>query len=137
MHSDDGESLPRTGFFPPRLTLSFGFLLVAAALPVLFVKIPFLTDYPNHLARLFILAWGDQDRFLSTYYSVSWPIIPNLAVDMIVPPLARISGIYAAGKLFVLLIAVLTVSGTAALHFAVHRRPSAWPLVSFLFLYNY
>jgi hypothetical protein len=41
-----------------------------------------------------------------------------------------------AGKLFVTLILALLVSGSLALHYAIHKRLSPWPLLVFLFLYN-
>jgi hypothetical protein len=119
------------------LKISFGVLLLAAALPILAFKIPILADYPNHLARMYAIAWLDQDKLLANYYSIEWHVVPNLAVDAIVPLLARLIGIYAAGKLFVLLIAALTAGGTVALHRALFRRASPWPLAAFLFLYNF
>jgi len=67
---------------------------------------------------------------------IDWRLVPNLAIDAIVPLLARLIGIYAAGKVFVLLIAAMTVSGTFALYRAIWGRYGAWPLTSFRFLYN-
>jgi hypothetical protein len=133
-HARQGVA-PALALKRPRAAL-IAALLVAVAAPVLLVPIPFLTDYPNHLARMYILAWLDQDRLLALYYTTGWKIVPNLAVDALVPPLARLTGIDAAGKLFVLAVLGLTAGGTLALHRAIHHRRSAWPLVALLFLYN-
>ena len=47
--------------------------------------LPPLFDYPNHLARLGLLTEGGDQ-----FYRVVWAPLPNLAEDLIVPPLARL-----------------------------------------------
>ena len=49
-----------------------GLLLV---LPLFLVEMPPLEDYPAHLARMYALAFGAQDPFLSQMYAPSWHII--------------------------------------------------------------
>ena len=129
-----------TGERPERagkvLVVSFALFLVAA-LPVLLVKIPPFEDYPNHLARIFVIAQDGNDPVLSKFYSIDWKIIPNLAMDLAVPPLARITGVFWAGKIFILAILALMMSGVQAVHFALFRRLSMGPAVAVLFFYNY
>lgn len=123
--------------WPLLLPLSFLVLAVGAAVPVLSVKVPIMTDFVDHLGRMYVIAHLGDDPFLSRFYAVHWQLVPNLAMDAIVPGLARWIGIFAAGKAFVLLVMLLTVSGVHALHWALHRRLSVWPLAAFVFIYNW
>ena len=66
-------------------------------MPVFSTVLPPIFDYPNHLARMHLLAEGG-DRF----YAVRWAALPNLAEDLIVPPLARLMPLALAAKLFLL-----------------------------------
>jgi hypothetical protein len=110
------------------------FLLVA--LPTICVKVPPAADYVNHLARSYIIAFGSDDPFLSTFYTIQWKLVPNLAIDLIVPPLAHIFGIFNAGKLFLLSYMALVLSGSQVIHYALFRKFSLGPLVAALFIYN-
>src|SRR5262249_48971441 len=87
-------------------------------------------------ARAFIITLEGRDALLQQFYAIEWAIIPNLAFDLIAPPLARLTGIYAAGKLFVLGYLALLATGPFAIHYALFRRHSLGPLVAMLFLYN-
>jgi hypothetical protein len=97
-------------------------ILVAAALaPTLMVAIPGMVDYPNHLARMYVLATaGTPDQ--SPYYRVAWGLYPNLAMDLIVPQLARPLGVEAATKAFFLFSQALVVSGAMAIEWIVKGR---------------
>jgi hypothetical protein len=114
--------------------LTFLTLCAISSLPVLLTKMPAMVDYPNHLARFYIIG-HDTNPVLSKFYSVIWRPIPDLAGDTAVPIFAKIFNIYTAGKLFVFLIIVLITSGTYALHYALYRR-STGSAVCFLFIYN-
>src|SRR5579864_3872613 len=77
--------------------------LVCAALlvPLMLVDVPPLLDYPNHLARAYLLAFGSGDPFLSHMYAAHWAIIPNLATDLILPPLLLILPVHFVGRIVV------------------------------------
>jgi hypothetical protein len=45
--------------------LSVAGLLAGLVAPFFFVDVPPVLDYPNHLARLYVLAFGAQDPALS------------------------------------------------------------------------
>src|SRR5262249_53570918 len=66
---------------------SIGLVLLA---PLFISTIPPVKDYPNHLARLYVLAEGSEDPELSAIYGPNWAIIPNLAVELIGMPLIRV-----------------------------------------------
>ena len=118
------------------LLLAFLVLYTGAALPILSVKVPPLGDYANHLSRMFIIASGAGDTFLSQYYKVKWAIIPNLAMDVVVPPLLHFVDVYVAGKIFVLMVVFVLVSGPIVLNRVVTGRFSPVPLLAFGFIYN-
>lgn len=107
-----------------------------ALIPIWSVSHPPLTDYPNHLARMHILMMDGTNETLNKYYQIRWAALPNLAMDITVPVLGRFIGIEAAGKVFLSATLILILTGTIALHYAVHRKWSAWPLLSALLLYN-
>ena len=130
------EKIIRSDWSGRSLLLAFVVLYIGAALPILSVKVPPLGDYANHLSRMFIIASGQGDPFLSSYYKVKWAIIPNLAMDVLVPPLLKLFDIYMAGKLFVLLVILVLVSGPMVLNRVVTGRFSPVPLLAFGFIYN-
>ncbi len=109
---------------------------VLIVLPLLYTQVPPLEDYPNHLARTFALAQIPGNEVLSQFYQVDWAPIPNLIMDLLVPPLAPLFGIYAAGRIFVGAVLLLLLLGPMVLHRAIYARWSAWPLVGGLFVYN-
>jgi hypothetical protein len=111
-------------------------LLLVAALPLMIVKYPVMQDYFNHLARVYAIAFLDRDQLLARYYEVEWRLIPDLAIDATVPALAKLVGVFAAGKLLVAALIVLLPGGVVALNRALYRDFSPWPLASCLFLYN-
>jgi hypothetical protein len=100
--------------------------------PLTLVQVPGLGDYLNHLARMHVLVGIAQSPDLQRYYQVHWTPIPYLAMDVVVPVLARVLPIYLAGKIFVLACVALPAAGAACLHYAVHRRFSPVPLAAWL-----
>src|SRR6185437_2428335 len=119
-----------------RFALVFAGLFAVAALPVLLCDTLPLFDYPNHLARMHVLAALAHSEWLQRYYEIAWRPLPNLAMDLLVPPLAQLMPLAWAGKLFVLLTLLLLAGGTAALHRVLFGSWSAWPCLAFLLLYS-
>jgi hypothetical protein len=109
----------------------FAVLLALVAAPVLSTVLPPLVDYPNHLARMHLLIEGGDQ-----YYAVRWVPLPNLAEDLIVPPLARLVPLETAGKLFVVMIFALIAGGALCLNRVATGGWRMWPLAAFLLLYN-
>jgi hypothetical protein len=106
-------------------------LLIAAALaPVFLVHIPAMVDYPNHLARMYLIAAGG-----SRYYQVEWALYPNLAMDLIVPQLGKLFGVETAMRVFLLLSQLLVVSGAMAIEYGVKRRVALSGFAAVMFLY--
>jgi hypothetical protein len=114
------------------------YLIVFAilAIPICSVVVPPLVDYPNHLARMHILANYADSAALRSNYVVAWKLSPYIAMDLIVPKLVALTSIYTAGRIFLWLSLVLFVIGTSAVHAALYRRLSPWPAASALFAYG-
>src|SRR5262249_13225723 len=123
-------------FRPAHIFLLFALLLAAVSIPVLTHRLPPLSDYANHLARMHVIDAVDSDPYLSKFYEIQWQIIPNLVMDLIVPVLARLISVYQAGQLFLISIFAVTLSGTLALNRALSGRWSALPLAAAPLLYN-
>ena len=107
------------------------------AVPIVSVVVPPLVDYPNHLARMHILASYADSAALQANYVVAWKLSPYLAMDLIIPQLAHVMSIYTAGRVFIYLCLLLFVLGTLAVHAVLHHRLSPWPTASALFAYSY
>jgi hypothetical protein len=114
------------------LTLMFGALLI----PVLAVGVPPLTDYPNHVARCYVLAFGQSDPFLRQMFSAHWQIIPNIGVDLTLPALMHVFSPLTAGRIMVALCLLLPTSGAIALNYAYFRRRSCWQLAAGFAAFN-
>lgn len=109
---------------------------LAALLPLGLADLPPLVDYPNHLARDYVLAHLDGSEILPIYYRPDWALLPNLAMDAAIVPLARWLPIDLAGKLFLALTLAITAAGVLALSRVLHGRVQ-WPAyLVFFFLYH-
>ncbi len=113
-----------------------GGLCLLLLLPLTLADVPPLLDYPNHLARLFVLAANGSDPILARFYRPHWAAVPNLALDLTVPPLMRVLPVHTAGRLMVAAVMLLPVAGAVAYHRALSGRWSTWPFAAVLFVYN-
>jgi hypothetical protein len=106
--------------------------------PLLVADVPPLVDYPNHLARAFVLASLPDDTVLARFYAPHWSIIPNLALDLILPPLIQVLPVHVAGRLLIALAVLLPVLGSVAYNTALSPRRGGrwWSLGVGLFAYN-
>jgi len=107
-----------------------------ATIPVWLVSIPPTADFPKHLARLHILLNVGHDPLLAQYYKAAWGLIPNMAFDIFVFGTARVFGLLLAGKLFIILLFAVMLTGPVFLHYALFQRWSYWPLGACLLLYS-
>jgi hypothetical protein len=112
----------------------FVLLTAASLLPVLLTPIPAMVDYLNHLARMYILSQnGAPDA--NPNYEVAWALYPNLAMDLLVPQIARLTSVENATRLFLLLSQLLIVGGALALEWVVKRRVHLAGFAALMFLY--
>ena len=112
-------------------------LILLISIPIWTHPLPPLSDYVNHLARMQVIADLSNNRQVTTFYELNWQVIPNLAMDIIVSPLARVLNVYLAGQIFLVSTFVLIISGALALNRALVGRVSVLPLFAIPLLYNY
>lgn len=109
-------------------------LCVVLTVPLFVVDVPPLGDYPNHLARVFVLASLPHDDVLARFYAANWSVIPNLALDLIAPPLINVLPVHVVGRLLIAAAVLLPVLGTVAYNTALGGR--WWSLGAGLIAYN-
>ena len=83
-----------------------------------------------------ILSDYSRSPGLQAIYRIDWALMPNLAMDLIVPQMARFLGVLLAGQIFVAMTLAMIAAGTLLLHRTLFERASLWPMTIFLFLYN-
>ncbi len=111
-------------------------VLAILTAPFFFTDMPPLLDYPNHLARMKILVDGGHDPALARIYGIEWRILPNMAMDVLIPLFAEIMPLDVAGRAFAALTVMLTTLGVAALHWACFGRRSYWAFAGALIAFN-
>jgi hypothetical protein len=120
-----------------QLVALFVVFTAIAAMPVALHPLPPISDYINHLSRMYVIAALGSDSDLSRFYQVNWQVIPNLMMDLILPVLVRVMNVYAAGQAYMIASFVLILSGAFALNRQLYGRWSVLPLVAFPLLYNH
>jgi hypothetical protein len=113
--------------------LLFAAMFLLALIPVLTTPIPAMSDYLNHLARMYVLAGQGK---ASPFYQVDWHFYPNLAMDLTVPGLGRWIGVELATRLFLLASQILVVTGSMAIERQVKGRTQIAGIVAILYLFN-
>jgi hypothetical protein len=95
--------------------------------PFLIGEVPPLTDYPNHLARYWLIAGGANDPAFAGVYRIDWAnAVTNVGVDRMVAILAPLASGLVLGHIAVVAGAVLPPAGVLALNYAVSRRVTPW-----------
>jgi hypothetical protein len=113
-----------------------GFTLIAAALmlaaPLWCVTSPAMPDYPAHLASFALIQKGTGNAV----YHLHWSFVPNLAAEILVPLLARLTGVVMATRVFLTTAIFLWVLGPGAVHRALYGRTGIAPLFGAFFATN-
>ncbi|MBX9778429.1 MAG: hypothetical protein K2Y71_28990 [Xanthobacteraceae bacterium] len=134
--SAGSAAAPFVDFTSRQIAVLFVVLTAIMSIPILLHPWLPLADYMNHLARMYIIAGIGTDPEITHYYEIDWQLIPNLMMDLIVPPLQRLMNVYVAGQVYIALSFVLIMSGTLALNRQLFGRWSVLPLIAFPLLYN-
>jgi hypothetical protein len=111
--------------------VGFCLLLLALELPVLTASQPPLIDYPNHLARMHLIAEGGD-----AYWRVHWGILPNLAEDVFVWALAGAIPVETAARAFLFLTVALNAFGVVLLARAALGAFRLWSLLGLMFVWS-
>ena len=112
----------------------FAVLVCASLGAVLVIPIPAMVDYPNHLARMYVLV-RDGTPNANPYYQTAWALYPDLAMDLLVPQFARVFTVETASRLFLLMSQGLIIGGALALERVVKGRFEIAGFMAVLFLY--
>src|SRR5438552_16257676 len=96
-------------------------LAVALAIPFFLVDVPPVLDYPNHLARYFVLAHPD-DPVLSRMYEIRWAILPNLGMDVAGAVLLRMTDLHVGGRILLAASLLAPLLGAVLYHRAAFRE---------------
>jgi hypothetical protein len=131
------HSSATTEFSLEQIGTLFVLLMFFMTIPLWTHALPPLSDYANHLSRMYVIAHAGEDTPLNQFYELNWQVVPNLAMDILVPLFAKLTNIYVAGQLFMTLTFVLVSSGTLALNRVLFGRWSVVPLAALPLLYNH
>ena len=97
----------------------FVVLSALLAVPIWLVKYPPLVDYPNHLARAFILHHLNDPHYnFAHFYASDWGLNPYFLADALIQVFQRFVGIYVAGRILLTLCILGLPLGVA---FFLHR----------------
>ena len=110
-------------------------LILISLVPFFLVDVPAVSDYPNHLARIFILAHPD-DPVLSKFYAPHWTILPNLGFDLLGVGLLKILPVHVGGRILLAMSLIAPVLGVLVYARAAFGNQSMWPLASVLTAFN-
>jgi hypothetical protein len=107
--------------------------LAACILPILLVRMPVVMDFPNHLARIWILAGGHLSGPLASVYQAHWVnASTNIAVDAFGALLARALPIHIVSKILLILLFVGPPAGAALLNRSVFKSWHPWQISFFM-----
>ena len=74
------------GFSAGQVMILFAALTLLISIPIWTHPLPPLSDYVNHLARMQVIAQLSKNPQIATFYELDWQVIPNLTMDIVVPP---------------------------------------------------
>lgn len=114
--------------------LCIAVLTVVALIPALLFPLPPLVDYPNHLARIWLIGGGVDTAPVNTFYYEDWHAVgAGIAIDLAAKLLTPVVSPYAIGRGLLLLAIVLPGLGAIALNARLFRGLNAWQPFFLLF----
>jgi hypothetical protein len=126
--------------------LAYAVLFLVTQLPLYLVSYPDIFELADHIARIHVLQQSTQSgpssaasaaQLLQQYYAVDRSqLLPNLAMDALLPPLAGLLGAALAVKLFASLATLALTTGAIALGRALTGRLSLLQLGALMFANN-
>jgi len=117
-------------------TTAIALAALVMALPLWCVTAPPMPDYPAHLASYYLIATGAKAAAVSSFYSIQWAFIPNLAGEILIPLLSHVINLETATKVFITAGVMMWVIGPALVHRALYGRMGIAPLLAAVFAYN-
>lgn len=94
-------------------------LTLLSILPFWTVRYPVMADYPNHLARWFVLAHANDPHFhFSHFYSPAWGLLPYISLDVLATVLQYIFPVEVVGRC---ILSLCVISVTLASFFFIKK----------------
>ena len=90
-----------------------GLELILVLSPLMVTDYPPISDLPNHMARIAIIADAGHDPTLAQMYRPAWHAIPDLAADLIGPPLLNLFPLSVVARILLGLAVTLCLAGTS------------------------
>ena len=115
----------------------YAFLIVLAAIPLLYPPIPPLIDVPAHMGRYAVQLGVETEPTLRQWFDFEWMLIGNLGVDLLVELLAPVLGLEPAVKLIAIFIPMATVAGFLWMATEIHGRLPATAALAVPLAYSY
>lgn len=109
--------------------------LLIGLIPLVWPALPPLTDLPGHMGRWHIASAIGRSATLSRYYDYAWSPVGNLGMDLLVPVIAAVLPFEAAAKIGVMLIILLTMTGSLWTAREIHGRVPPTALLALPFAY--
>ncbi|MGH9401689.1 MAG: hypothetical protein ACRD2P_06245 [Terriglobia bacterium] len=109
---------------------------VFLSLPILTVRYLSFTDYPSHLASIYVMFHYHDTPSYQHIFTFNLAPIPDLAFDVIGPLLLHFMGLFTAGRVFLVLTLLLFVTGCHLLGKAIHGRETWLAIACCFFFYN-
>jgi hypothetical protein len=110
-------------------------LALILLIPFLVVDVPPVLDYPNHLARFFVLA-QPHDPILSRFYAPHWGILPNLGFDLLGMAVLKVLPVHIGGRLLLATAMLAPPLGVVAYGRVTLGPRNWWPLAGTLAAFN-
>ena len=114
----------------------FALTAVLITLPLAVIDVPLLADYPNHVARTHIINNLNDKIFIASRYSLGDIFLPNVAIDHLVPLLARVMPFDLASRLFLAFCLISSLAGVVYLHWTLFGKWSCYPLIGAMFAHH-
>ena len=133
---DSATAEPQSSLTSITYWVVFCFVLIALLVPLWIVRYPGMVDYPNHLARCYVVYHYFDSPVWSTRLVLVRTPRPNLAIEMCVVPLLRIFPLAVSGKLFLTISVLLFFVGCVGIGKQVTGGPSWMSLAAAFAFFN-
>lgn len=131
------ERAGTTGASERTVGVCLALMLASLLIPAFIADIPILTDYPNHLARLWFLCCGIGTPPVSSMYRASWDTYTNIGIDVVGVMLSKIMNYRLVGQMLIVVASILIPLGSIALWRALYGRVHPWLFLVGLLVYNF
>jgi hypothetical protein len=114
--------------------LCIAILTAVVLIPALLFPLPPLIDYPNHLARIWLIGGGVDTAPVNTFYYQDWRAVGSgIGIDLSAKLLTPFLSPFAVGRGLLVLAIVLPGLGAIALNARLFRGLNAWQPFFLLF----